>query len=80
MGKPLTITKVLVCRSVNSPPNEQIEEALSKMGPRWRVLQATTTVAPYGEMPLEMRERTGAGPGSCLQLYYATTLVLEAEA
>ena len=57
--------KIIIEKSMNVPPC--VDEQLEQMGDGWKIISATTALAPYGNF----------GDGSALHVYYVTTVVLE---
>lgn len=62
-------TKIVIERSQNIPPEDEIEEAIAPLLAKgFRVKSANTAIAPFGEMG-----------GDARHIYYAVTVVLEQE-
>ena len=58
--------KIIIVKSKNVPPEEELNEKLDALSNEWGIVSATTALAPYGDMD-----------GAALHVYYVTTVVLE---
>jgi len=63
--------KVIFAMSRNVSPEEELAKRLASLGPGWRVVSATTSMLPWGEM----MDGPNRGP---LHVYFMTTVVVEA--
>jgi len=65
--------KVIIVKSMNVTPEEELAERLAQLGDGWRVVSVSTNIATWGEIDL--------GPensfGSAKHVYYVTTALLE---
>jgi|GEM_PF-4220926 len=67
-------SKIIIVRSMNTPPEEEVNERVEELEKDgYKVVSATTTIAPFGEMA------SGAFHKVALHVYFVTTVVLTKE-
>ena len=67
--------KIIIVKSMNETPENDVNERLESLGMGWRVVSATTTLAPHGRM-----DANGAGHlylGVPKHVLYVSTVVVE---
>ncbi len=58
--------KIIVVGGKNIVPEEEVNERVAELGGEWKIVSATTALAPYGNMD-----------GAAMHVYYVTTVLLE---
>ena len=66
--------KVIIVRSMNLTPEDELEEKLNELGEGWRVVSATTAAALQGTMDIDA---PGKFFGVARHIYFVTTAVVE---
>lgn len=69
--------KVLVVSSMNYTPEDEIAERLSELGPEWRVISASTSLALQGSVNTDGFSPQGINFGLAQHVYFVTTLIVE---
>ncbi|OGN06723.1 MAG: hypothetical protein A2669_00100 [Candidatus Yanofskybacteria bacterium RIFCSPHIGHO2_01_FULL_48_25b] len=62
--------KIIIVRSQNQTPENEVNDRLHRLNPGWCVISAQTSLAPYGMMEYK-------GIDVAQHVYFVTTLVLE---
>ncbi|MDP2630052.1 MAG: hypothetical protein Q8P56_01465 [Candidatus Uhrbacteria bacterium] len=70
------MSKVIIVRSLNLTPEEEVEERITPLlNDGYRVVSASTSLHPIGEM--DINEPCSRFTGVARHMYYVTTVVLE---
>lgn len=65
--------KIIICKSMNVTPEDQVNESVNELGQGWRVVSASTVIIPWGR-----REDVASNfPIRPEHVFYATTIVCE---
>ncbi|KKW21296.1 MAG: hypothetical protein UY71_C0001G0012 [Parcubacteria group bacterium GW2011_GWB1_52_7] len=67
--------KVIIVRSLNFTPEDELENRLQELGKGWRVVSASTSLALHGTM--DYRTETSWMNGIARHAYYVTTVIVE---
>ncbi len=67
--------KVIIVRSTNLTPEDELEERLQELGDDWRVVSATTSLALQGSW--NYKTETSWMDGIARHAYYVTTVIVE---
>jgi hypothetical protein len=68
--------KVLIVRSLNETPEEEVTSRTQELGPEWRITSASTAIALQGEMDVDGPD-VGRFYGVAKHVYFVATIVLE---
>lgn len=71
-----TKQKVIIVKSMNMTPEDEVNARLEELGPDWRIVSATTAMQPFGETDLNSPQ-TGKFYGVALHMYFVTTVIVE---
>jgi len=67
--------KVIIVRSLNFTPEDELENRLQELGEGWRVVSASTSLALHGTM--DHRTETSWMYRIARHAYYVTTVIVE---
>lgn len=67
-------TKVIIVKTMNETPEEEVNDRIQELGDEWRVSIATTHSFYVGEMDVH---NSGLFIGIARHVYYVTTIVFE---
>lgn len=69
--------KVIVVTESNNRLQDALDKELAKYGNDWKVVSATTAIAPFDPLNHNQAAERSVWPGSAGQIYYATTVIIE---
>jgi hypothetical protein len=69
--------QVIIATGKNGAPEHEINEKLQELGPEWKIVSATTALAPFGALSQGMADQFNVPVSSAAHVYYVTTVVVE---